>query len=168
MLKVIMMMAVTADGKIAKNDHHLPTDWTSPEDKKLFSEISKDCGVVLMGEKTFATFPSPLKDRLNVVFVQEMNKPEMPDVKWVTGEPEPVLAELEKMGFTKVLLGGGAYLNTLFLQKKLIDEIILTVEPKIFGQGIGLFNGDCDVKLELLEEKKINENTVVLKYKVII
>lgn len=161
------MMAVTADGKIAKNDHHLPTDWTSNEDKKIFTQISKEFGVIMMGEKTFATFPAPLPDRLNVVFVQDLNKPETPGVKWVTGQPEPVLQKLEKMGYTTALLGGGAFLNTLFLERKLINEIILTVEPKIFGQGLGLFNNDFDVNLQLLEVKKINDNTVVLRYKII-
>lgn len=160
------MMAVTADGKIAKTSGHFP-DWTSKEDKKIFAEISKKHGVVMMGEKTFATFPSPLKDRLNVVFTLEKNPPKISGVKWVSGEPEPVLMELEKTGYTSALLGGGAFLNTLFLEKKLISEIILTVEPKIFGSGIGLFNGDFNINLNLLEIKKINNGSLMLKYKIL-
>lgn len=166
MIPVTLMMAVTADGKIAKTSGHFP-DWTSKEDKKLFAEISKQHGVVMMGEKTFATFPSPLKGRLNVVFTLEKNPPEIPGVKWVSGEPEPILLELEKMGYTSALLGGGAFLNTLFLEKKIINEIILTIEPKIFGAGLGLFNGDFDIGLKLLEIKKINDSSLMLKYKVI-
>lgn len=166
MIPVTLMMAMTADGKIAKTSGHFP-DWTSKEDKKLFAEISKGHGVVMMGEKTFATFPSPLRDRLNVVFTMEKNKPEQAGVKWVSGEPETVLLELEKMGHTSALLGGGAFLNTIFLEKKLINEIILTVEPKIFGAGLGLFNGDFNVSLKLLEVKKINDNSIMIKYKAI-
>jgi len=166
MIPVTLMMAMTADGKIAKTSDHFP-NWTSKEDKKLFAEISKAHGVVMMGEKTFATFPSPLRDRLNVVFTMEKNKPEQAGVKWVSGEPEKVLLELEKMGYASALLGGGAFLNTLFLEKKLISEIILTVEPKIFGGGLGLFNGDFNINLELTEVKKINDNAVMLKYKVL-
>lgn len=166
MIPVTLMMVITADGKIAKNSGHFP-DWTSREDKKLFAEISKKHGVVMMGEKTFATFPSPLKDRLNVVFTLEKNPLETPGVKWVSGEPEPILLELEKMGYTSALLGGGAFLNTLFLEKKLISKIILTVEPKIFGAGLGLFNGDFNANLKLLELKKINDNALMIKYKVI-
>ncbi|MFA6306342.1 MAG: dihydrofolate reductase family protein [Patescibacteria group bacterium] len=166
MISVTLMMAITADGKIAKTSGHFP-DWTSKEDKKLFAEISKQHGAVMMGEKTFATFPSPLKDRLNVVFTLEKNPPERAGVKWVSGEIEPVLAELEKMGYASALLGGGAFLNTLFLEKKLISEIILTVEPKIFGAGLGLFNGDFNINLELKEIKKINDNAIMLKYKIL-
>jgi dihydrofolate reductase len=120
----------------------------------------------MFGEKTFATFPSPLPNRLNVVFTQDLNKPEITGVKWVTGDPEPILKELEKMDFKQALLGGGSYLNTLFLEKKLIDEIIITIEPKIFGAGMGLFNGDFNINLELLDMQKINEHAIMLKYKV--
>lgn len=157
---------MTADGKIAKDKTQF-ADWTSREDKKLFVEISKSCGVIIMGENTFNTFPSPLKERLNVVFTENLNKLEIPGVKWVGGEPKPVLEELEKMGYTSVLLGGGSFLNSLFLEKKLISEIILTVEPKIFGAGLSLFNKDLNADLKLLEVKNLNENTIMLHYQVL-
>jgi dihydrofolate reductase len=166
MLKIIMMMAVTVDGKIAKNDNHFP-DWTSREDKKYFARVSKECGAVIMGEKTFDTFPSPLKERLSVVFTLDSNRPAQENVKWVSGEPRPVVEELERMGFKSAILGGGAGINTLFLKNKLIDEIILTVEPKIFGAGLSLFNEDFEVNLELLDMEKLNDNSIAVRYKVI-
>lgn len=165
-MKVILMMAATADGKIAKNSGHFP-DWTSKEDKKLFAETSKEHGVVLMGDKTFFTFPAPLPGRLNVVFTLEKNPPQIESVKWVTGEPEEVLEELKEMGYKSAILGGGSYLNTLFLQKRLIDEIIITLEPKIFGEGLSIFGGDFNIDLDLLEVRKINDHSVVLRYKVL-
>ncbi|OGF25373.1 hypothetical protein A2331_02375 [Candidatus Falkowbacteria bacterium RIFOXYB2_FULL_34_18] len=165
-MKITLMMAITMDGKIAKNDKHFP-DWTSPEDKKLFAKISREHGVVMMGEKTFATFPAPLPGRLNVVFTLNKNPKKTEGVKWVSGDIEKILKELEEMGYAKALLGGGAFLNTTFLEKKLIDEIIVTVEPKIFGSGISLFGGDFNIDLKLLEVNKINKNTVILKYKVV-
>ncbi len=161
-----MMMAISVDGKIAKNSNEF-ANWTSPEDKKLFAKISKDCGVVLMGENTFNTFPSPLKDRLNVVFSEKKNRPEISSVKWVSGEVEKVLEELSKLGYKKALLGGGSFLNSLFLKKGLINEIMLTVEPKIFGSGLSLFNQEIDANLKLISVEKINENSLLLHYQVI-
>jgi dihydrofolate reductase len=161
-----MLMATTLDGKIAKTDYHFP-DWTSKEDKKLFQKISKDAGVVIMGDKTFFTFPAPLKERLNVVFTLEENPKPINGVKWVDGDPKNVLQELTDQGYEKAILGGGAGINTLFLRHKLIDEILITVEPKIFGVGISLFDGDFDINLELIDVEKINANSVVLKYKVL-
>ncbi|MFA4999873.1 MAG: dihydrofolate reductase family protein [Patescibacteria group bacterium] len=166
MIPVTMMMAITVDGKIAKDKNQL-ADWTSREDKKLFVEVSKSHGVIMMGENTFKTFPSPLSGRLNVVFSENNNPPEIDGVKWVKGEPAAILDELEKMGYKSALLGGGAFLNSLFLEKKLISEIILTVEPKIFGAGLSLFNKDLDADLRLLEMKKLNDNTIMLHYQVL-
>ncbi len=166
MLKVILMMAATVDGKIARNDSHFP-NWTSREDKTIFARITKKSGVVIMGDKTFFTFLAPLSDRLNVVFTLEENPPEIKGVKWVCGEPKKVLDELEQMGYKSAILGGGCYLNTLFLERKLIDEIILTIEPRLFGNGLSLFNRDVNLNLELLEAKKINNNSILLRYKVI-
>ena len=166
MIPVTMMMAMTVDGKIAKDSAQF-ANWTSREDKKLFVEISKAHGVIMMGENTFKTFPTPLKDRLNVVFSRAINPPITEGVKWVNGEPEKVLEELETMGYKSALLGGGSFLNSLFLEHKLITEIILTVEPKIFGAGLSLFNRDLDADLKLLEIKNLNENTLMLRYQVI-
>ncbi|MDR3559650.1 MAG: dihydrofolate reductase family protein [Candidatus Pacebacteria bacterium] len=165
MLRITMMMAMTMDGKIAKTSDHFP-DWTSREDKKLFQKISKEAGVVIMGDKTFFTFPAPLNDRLNVVFTLEKNPKPIEGVKWVKGEPKEVVAELEKMGHESAVLGGGAYINGLFLQHGLIDEIIVTIEPKIFGEGLGLFKGDFDVDLKLKSIEKINDDSIVLRYAV--
>jgi dihydrofolate reductase len=166
MLKIIMMMAITVDGKIAKNDKHFP-DWTSPEDKKYFHKMSKECGVVIMGEKTFDTFPSPLPERLNVVFTLIPDRPIQENVKWVAGEPKPVVEEIEKMGFKSAILGGGAGINSLFLKNKLIDEIILTIEPKIFGVGLSLFADEFNINLKLVNIEKLNNDSIALKYKVV-
>ncbi len=159
-------MVMTADGKIAKTGDHFP-DWGSSEDKKMFAKATKEAGVIIMGRNTFNTLPSPLPGRLNVVFTRDANREAIPGVKWATGEPKDVLKELEAMGYKTAILAGGAKINTLFLEKKLIDEIYLTIEPKIFGSGLGIFNGDFGVKLELTSVDKINENAITLKYKVI-
>lgn len=166
MIPVTLIMAVTADGKIAKDKSQL-ADWTSKEDKKLFVEVSKEFGVIMMGENTFKTFPKPLPGRLNVVFSQDGGENIEGLLKRVQGEPETILSELEQLGYTKALLGGGAFLNTLFLKKKLIKEIILTIEPKIFGNGLSLFTEMCETDLALLDCQKLNDNTLMLKYKVI-
>jgi len=166
MIPVTLIMATTADGKIAKDKNQL-ADWTSKEDKRLFVETSKEFGIIMMGENTFRTFPKPLPGRLNVVFSRNGGEDIEGLLRYVQGEPETVLADLEKLGYKKALLGGGAFLNSLFLKKKLISEIILTIEPKIFGTGISLFSEDLEADLVLLENRQLNENTVMLRYKLI-
>lgn len=165
-MKIILVMAVTIDGKIAKHKNHFP-DWTSKEDKKFFAKISKEHGVVLMGENTFNTFKKPLKDRLNVVFTYKKNLPEIKNVMWVSGEVKNVLKNLQDRGYNSAVLAGGSILNGAFLREKLIDEVIITINPKIFGRGVSLFEGNFDVDLKLLRVENINEDTIALYYKTI-
>ena len=40
-MKVTLLMALTADGLIGKDDAHL-TDWTASEDKKLFKSFTQN------------------------------------------------------------------------------------------------------------------------------
>jgi dihydrofolate reductase len=165
-MKVTLVMAITLDGKIGKASDHL-ANWTSSEDKKQFIDITKRAGVIIMGKNTFNTFKQPLKDRLNVVFTDDKDLPIIDNVMWASGEIKPVLEELENKGYKEVVLGGGSYLNTLFLKQGLVDEMIITIEPKVFGMGLSLFKEEFDIDLELLDIKKLNNNTINLHYKVI-
>ncbi len=166
MIKVVLMMAVTVDGKIAKSKDHF-ANWTSKEDKQLFVRESKKHGLILMGEDTFKTFPAPLPNRLNVVFSETEKPRQIDNLKYVSGEPELVLKELKDIGYSSALLGGGTFLNSLFLEKKLISEMIVTIEPKLFGQGLSIFSSDVDINLELLELEKINSQAFFARYKLI-
>ena len=110
MIPVTMMMAITVDGKIAKDKNQL-ADWTSREDKKLFVEISKQHGVIMMGENTFKTFPAPLPGRLNVVFSRADNPPPITGVKWVkclgrTGKNGPYVRSLGRRCDPKLAISG--------------------------------------------------------------
>lgn len=158
-------MATTLDGKIAKDKNHFP-DWTSREDKQFFAKISKKSKVVIFGENTFNTFKKPLKDRLNVVFAKD-KKEKQDNIMWVSGKVKPVLSKLEKLGYKSAVLGGGAFLNTLFLKEKLINEIYISINPKIFGNGISLFNDEFDVNLKLVDIIKLNKDAFVVRYKIL-
>src|SRR5687768_13483128 len=141
-MKIILMAAVTIDGKIARHDSHF-VDWSSREDKKLFFQTSKRAGVIIVGNNTFKTFPSPLPGRLHVVLTRSIEgTASVPGaIEYTSDSPERIVADLEARGYTEAVLTGGAQVNALFLQAGLIDEIWLTVEPLIFGQGIDLFLG---------------------------
>jgi dihydrofolate reductase len=166
-MKVTLLMALTLDGKIAKGPDHYP-DWTGKEDKKLFAKISKKAGVVLMGSKTFDTFDSPLPKRKNIVLTRNKNRiSEWDNLIYTDKKPAEILKELEKEGYSSVILAGGAVINSLFARDKLIDEIIVTVSPKIFGYGISLFTENISMDLELKDAERVGTDLVCLKYKVI-
>ena len=166
-MKVIVLMALTLDGKIGRSPDHFP-DWTGKEDKKLFAEITRKAGVVIMGSKTFDTIGTPLPDRKNIILTRDKNrKSEWENLVYTDKKPREILDDLAQNGFSSVIVAGGALVNSLFAEENLIDEIIVTISPKIFGYGISLFTEEISMNLELKEMKRLAPNLVCLKYKVL-
>ena len=64
---------------------------------------------------------------------------------------------------------GGAHIATSFLKEQLVDELWLTIEPKIFGVGGNfVIEEKLDIKLELLSSESVNkQGTLLTKYSVI-
>jgi dihydrofolate reductase len=166
-MKVTMMMAITADGMIARDHAHFP-DWTCPADKKMFKMLTQKAGVVLFGSKTFETIGKPLENRLNVVLTRQPDRYQSADnLIFSSASPEQILKDLARRGFTEAMLAGGSIINTLFAKACLIDEVVLTIAPQIFGQGVTLFSEPCSLNLQLLEVKKLDADFVVLRYRVL-
>ncbi len=168
-MKVILIMAVSMDGKIALHSKHA-ANWTSKEDKKHFIEFTKQCGCLIMGRETFSTIGRPLHGRLNLIFTRSpekfKNQPGL--LEFTNQSPESVLEDIKTRGFNQVALCGGTKINNLFLKKNLIDEIHLTIEPILFGKGMGLFDLDINpLKLKLLDTEKINHHTFTCKYQIL-
>ncbi len=165
-MKLTMMMATTADGMIARDHAHFP-DWTCPADKKMFKELTQQAGVVIFGSRTFETIGKPLAGRLNIVLTRhpERYKP-AENLLFSSASPESLLKDLDQRGFKEAVLAGGSIINTLFVKSHLINEVILTIAPQIFGQGVTLFSEPCELSLRLLEVQNLDAHFVVLRYKV--
>jgi len=164
-IKVTLLMALTVDGMIARGPEHY-TDWTETEDKHLFKTLSQNAGVVIMGSKTYDTIGKPLPHRKNIVLTRRDRISDKPNLVF-TAEPLPdIMKTLVQEGFSQVIVAGGATINTLFAQEDLVDEIIITVSPRIFGTGITLFNKPVPMKLILEDTRRLGQNSVVLTYRV--
>ena len=165
-MKTILVMATTLDGKIGRDPDH-PVDWTGKEDKKTFVRLTKDAGVVIMGRKTFDTMGRSLPDRKNIVMTRGKIKTASDgNVVFTSQPPGDILESLALQGHDTVALIGGAQVNSLFLREKLIDEICLTIVPKIFGTGLSLFNDEADLDLELDSIQQLDQGSLLLHYSV--
>lgn len=166
-MKVTLLMAITVDGKIGKDPDHF-SDWTGKEDKRLFKQITQKAGAVIMGSKTFDTIGSPLPGRKNIVLTRRRDRlSKWPNLVFTRQEPKKILNDLQKDGFSEVILAGGATINGLFAGAHLIDEIIITIVPKIFGTGISLFSNEIDLALTLKDVKKMGKDLILARYSVI-
>jgi len=162
MIKTFIIAAVSADGFIAKDENH-PAYWTSKEDKARFIEITKRAGAVVMGSTTYQTLKRPLADRLNIVYSR---KSTFEGAETTQAEPKQLLKDLEARGYNEVAICGGSYIYTLFLKAHCVDKIYLTVEPKLFGVGINIFNETVNFDLKLISSEATESGSVLLEYDV--
>ena len=165
-LKVTCLMALTLDGRIAKDSDHFP-DWTEKADKKLFVQVTKRCGVMIMGSKTYDTIGNPLPGRKNIVLTRDKERvSNFENLIFTDKTPDQLLKNLKQEGYTEVALIGGTQINSLFAKAGLIDELELTITPVIFGEGLSLFTPEVNMDLELLETKPLGTNSVYVRYRV--
>lgn len=167
-MKVILYMAISANGMIAKIDDN--TSWISKEEWDSYSLAVRTAGNLIVGHRTYGILTKQpefveLKD-VKLVVVAEQNFETLAKNHLVANSPKEALKLLS--GFDEIIVAGGGALNASFLSENLIDEIYLDIEPIILGTGISLFRDrDLEVKLELLGQKNISNNEIQLHYKVL-
>jgi dihydrofolate reductase len=168
---ITIIAAISADGKIAASADQLSLDWTSKEDTQFFVAKTKEIGTVVMGRKTFETIGKPLKDRRTIVLTRflPLGKGEVGGgtgtVEWTDESPVDLVARLEKEGVTRLAVCGGAQVYSQFLQAGLVDELYLTVEPVLFGEGVPFATGCDRIDMELIDITRLGEKSTLLHFR---
>jgi dihydrofolate reductase len=167
-MRVFLIAAQSADGFIGLDSQHRSLDWRSKADAELFIRLTKEAGVLVMGSKTDNTFRikrTPPGRRL-IVYTNHPESIQGEGVETTNETPQELVARLEREGAPGLAVCGGAIVNSLFMDSKLVQEVYLTVEPVFFGQGVPLFSGDLRTHLSLIENRQLNDDTLLLHYKV--
>lgn len=174
-MHIILAIVTSLDGKSTKGDQS-PSEWASKEDQQKFFSLIRKYNLIVMGKNTYLIRKPYLKltpGKLRVVMTrnpQQFRKDQVPAILEFSGDPPKKLVKrLGGLGFKQMLLVSGPKLNTAFLKDKLIDELMITLEPKIFGLGKGLVDQvPLDVNLKLKSIKRLNpQGTLLLKYDVL-
>ena len=175
-MKLILIMVVSLDGKTTRGDESKVYRWTSKEDQTHFFATLKKGTAFIMGKKTFKAAESiicPSHKKYFAVLVPNPTadgKTSIPGQLEFTNErPHAILRKIEKMRHKKAYLLGGEFTNTEFFKMNLVDEILLTIEPVMFGSGNSIIKRQIpDVKLVLKKVKRLNKRgTLLLTYKVL-
>lgn len=167
-MRVIALAAMTADGRIARDDHDAVA-WSSREDRRMFVTVTRSAGVVILGRVTYELLPGPLAGRLVVVLTShpERYAARPGEVEFSSAPLPELLADLSGRGYAEAVVAGGAAVYSAFLAAGLVDEFWITVEPLIFGAGVPLVRDTVlEVRLRLFEVVRLSERTVQLKYRV--
>jgi Dihydrofolate reductase len=174
-MKIIMVVAMSLDGKTTKWRRSKIYEWTSPEDREYFSKLLKKQKAIILGRKTYnaaKTFITSASTGLKIVLTNDPRKYRLAEtpgrLEFVKNNPHRLINMLRSRGHKRAMLIGGERTNTAFLKAGLINEIWVTIEPIVLGSGNGLFlNDSFSIPLTLFECKKINRRgTLLLKYKI--
>ncbi|KKR04546.1 MAG: Bifunctional deaminase-reductase domain protein [Candidatus Uhrbacteria bacterium GW2011_GWF2_39_13] len=166
-MEIWLIAAISANGFIAESSDQRSLDWTSKEDTRFFVEKTKEAGVVIMGRKTFETIGKPLKGRRLIVMTRhEGMKTQMEGVEFSTLSPVELINKLTQEGIESFVIAGGSSIYSQFLQAGLVTDLYLTIEPVLFGTGVSFASGFDRMNLNLVEVRKLNEQSVLLHYKV--
>lgn len=173
MAKVILYIAASMDGYIARKDDSL--DWLPPipEDGNDFGykAFLEGIGTTLMGNKTYHIvkgFGEAIYPNLtNYIFSRTEHAPEE-NMAWVTQHPADFVSQLKQSADKDIwLIGGGEIIKVLY-EAKLIDELILTQIPILLGDGIPLWSpSDREAKLEILQLDDFGQGVVQMRYNIL-
>ena len=166
--KIVCNLATSVDGFIA--DENGGVDWLNDFNAEDYGmiEFFEQCGTAIMGSRTYEqalSFNSWFGKMEGVVFTSRTLPPFKNEViKFVGGDPGPVVDELHKKEKDSWLVGGGQ-LITSFIDLHLLDELIITVVPRLLGKGLALCPSIKEVsKLQLLDSKAYADGVLQMKY----
>jgi dihydrofolate reductase len=177
MRKIIVYIATSADGYIARKDGAV--DWLDrprPKDNYGMAKFFKSIDTIILGRKTYdvvlrfvregKAIPS-MGDIKHYVFSRKPPKKLLPGFEFVEEPIKKFAKRLRAQKGKDVWMMGGAGIIAPFLDAGEIDEFIIHVIPTFIGEGIPLIAPwQRTVPLKLLSTKKFPDGVVRLHYAV--
>jgi dihydrofolate reductase len=173
--KIIVNIATSADGYIARSDGNL--DWLTsrpaPKDFYDLPKFSRSVDAKILGRTTFdlsmklgASFRA---DDVHYVFSRRPPPAPVPAGVRFISEPIRGFAEhLRRQAGKNIWMMGGGKIIASFLDEDAIDEFIISVVPTFIGQGIPLIAArHRETPLRLLGVKSFPDGVVQLHYEVL-
>ena len=175
MRKIILYIATSLNGKIAKSDGSV--DWleTIPNPNKLdygFKELNKSVDTTIQGYSSYAQvmgwdIPFPYADKKNYVITRKQDLSNTEYVDFISKDHMQFIKALKTQEGKDIWLIGGGQVNALLLESDLIDEIQLFMMPIVLDGGIDLFQSlSVDKIFKLIESKTYPTGVVELRYEI--
>jgi dihydrofolate reductase len=178
MRKIIVLLAISADGFIARKDGAV--DWLDrprPKGDYGMGDFFKSIDTILMGRKTYdfvvqfqkegQAVPSMGGNIRHYAFSRKPPKKVLEGFEFVKEPIQKFAARLRAQKGKNIWLMGGGGIIASFLDAGEIDEFIISVIPAFIGEGIPLVAPKRrTVPLKLLSTKKFSDGVVTLHYAV--
>lgn len=172
MRKLVYHVASTVDGFIAREDHSF--DCFPMEGDHVTDYLASLSGysAVVMGRRTYdlglavgVTDPYPMLE--TYVFSRTLKESPNPRVKVVAEDAVGVVRDLKAAEGKPIYLCGGGDFAGMLLAEKLVDEVLIKLNPLLLGAGIPLASRlPAPVNLTLLSTKVYRNGVLLLQYAV--
>jgi 2,5-diamino-6-(ribosylamino)-4(3H)-pyrimidinone 5'-phosphate reductase len=134
-----------------------------PLDSKILKSASKINTIVAVTSKASDKRIDKIKSAGAMVIVAGTRTVDLKELFYI----------LKKIGFNKILVEGGGELNWSVLQLGIVNELMVTVAPRIVGgrtattlvEGDGYTRITEGIKMELIKISRQNNGEVILYYK---
>ena len=165
----ILYIASSLDGFIAGPGGDI--SWLFHDGDYGFSKFMKDIGTVVMGRKTYdfgvKHSNPPFPDKKNIIITKNasLHKFSTQQVIFCSLKYLHKLLRQNKLSKNVWLVGGTALISD-FINKDILDEIVLSIQPIILGKGAPLFDKIKNQKrLKLTNQKTYPGGLVQLIFK---
>ncbi|MFS1514287.1 dihydrofolate reductase family protein [Chengkuizengella sp. SCS-71B] len=173
MRKIVYDIATTLDNFVAREDRTVDGFIMEGEHAEEYLERIKGYDTVLMGKNTyefgFSYGIEPGKpaypNMMNYVFSRSTQYPTEIGIKVINENQITFIEELKQTVGSDIWLCGAGTFAGFLLNHQLIDQLILKVNPVMFGKGIPLF-GDIsrELKLDLVNSKTYDNGVILQNY----
>jgi dihydrofolate reductase len=165
--KVVLFIACSLDGHIAGKDDDI--SWLFDDQDYGYRDFLAYIDTVLMGRRTYDLAmqmgPFPYADKECYVFSRTLMGGDE-HVEFVDQPVAEFVDMLRERDGKDIWLVGGSELILDFMSAGVVDEFIISVHPRILGDGIPLFKpGFAPVALILLGTKSFSSGLVQMHYK---
>lgn len=172
-MHAVGIAVLSLDGCLTRHDEP-GTGFASAADQRFFRQALQTFDCVLMGGAGYraardAILANLRPGQLRTVLTRTPSRcgtDALPGaLEFRSDEPPQVIQDLVRRGYERcAVVGGGRVLSTC-LRERLLDELWITVEPVVFGQGHRLVQGEVDFRFELLSTELLDRNTLLLRYR---
>ncbi len=172
--KVIVHIATSADGYIARSDGDLEWLTSRPAPKGFYgmNAFMRSVDTKVLGRKTYevslqmgAKFEPQSR---NIVFSRHPPPPDAPSgVEFVNDAIGPFVSRLQDQLGKDIWLMGGGEIIASFLDAQAIDEFVISVAPVFIGDGIPLIaRRHRHVPLDVQSVDRFEDGVVQTHYRV--
>ena len=162
--RFVAYVATSIDGRISRAFKKLP-DWTSPEDKTFLSKSLAKADALIVGRNTYSAASKSLRKRKTFVLTSRVqNAVRRGLVTFINPANVAIKEQLTDFKTVAILGGGSAY--CYMLENGLLDELFVTIEPLVFGNGQPMFAGGTKAtRLSLESVRRLNgQGTLLIHY----